>query len=60
MHPCLRNRPPKRDAEPNMLTYPFEVPYEDILKNPDQYVEAVFSSLESEFLNMPKGEGFIA
>ncbi|MCX5644579.1 MAG: hypothetical protein NTZ17_07815 [Phycisphaerae bacterium] len=42
-----------------MPIYPFEVSYEEILRNPDQYVEAVFSCLESEFLNMPKGEGFI-
>lgn len=42
-----------------MPIYPFEVPYEEIIKDPDNYVAAVFSSLESEFLSMPKGEGFI-
>lgn len=42
-----------------MPIYPFEIPYEEIIKDPDRYVAAVFSSLESEFLNMPKGEGFI-
>jgi hypothetical protein len=43
-----------------MPIYPFEVPYEEILQDADRYVEAVFSCLESEFLTMPKGEGFVA
>jgi hypothetical protein len=43
-----------------MPTYPFEVSYEEIVRNVDQYVDAIFSCLESEFLTMPKGEGFIA
>ncbi len=42
-----------------MPTYPFEAPYEEIVRNPDQYVEAVCSCLQSEFLIMPKGGGFI-
>jgi len=42
-----------------METFPFEVAYEDILKDPDNYVDAVFSCLESEFLVMPKGAGFV-
>ncbi len=42
-----------------MPTFPFEVPFDEILKNPDGYVDAVFSCLESEFLVMPKGAGFI-
>lgn len=42
-----------------MPTFPFEVAFEDILKDPDNYVDAVFSCLESEFLVMPKGAGFI-
>jgi hypothetical protein len=45
--------------EREMPTYPFEVSYEDILKNPEGYVDAVFSCLESEFLIMPKGVGFV-
>ncbi len=45
--------------EGNMLKYPFEVDLEEILKEPDQYVDAVFSCLESEFLTMPKGAGFV-
>jgi hypothetical protein len=42
-----------------MPTYPFEVSSEEILKDPEQYVDAVFSCLESEFLVMPKGPGFV-
>ncbi len=45
--------------ELSMPTYPFEAPLEQILKNPERYVDAVFSCLESEFLVMPKGGGFI-
>ncbi len=42
-----------------MPKFPFEVAFEDILENPESYVDAVFSCLESEFLIMPKGAGFI-
>jgi len=42
-----------------MSTFPFEVPYEDVFNNPEPYVDAVFSCLESEFLIMPKGTGFV-
>jgi len=42
-----------------MPTYPFEVSFEEILQNPEKYVDAVFSCLESEFLVMPKGAGFV-
>ena len=42
-----------------MPTFPFEAPFEQILNDPDPYVEAVFSCLESEFLVMPKSLGFI-
>jgi hypothetical protein len=45
--------------EPNMPKYPFEASIEEILKDPEQYVDAVFSCLESEFLVMPKGPGFV-
>ena len=33
--------------------------YQEILADPDSFVTAVFSSLASEFLVLPKGEGFI-
>jgi len=42
-----------------MLKQPFEVPFSEVLAHPESYVTAVFSSLVSEFLIMPKGEGFI-
>lgn len=42
-----------------MPKFPFELPLEEIQKDPDRYVDAVFSCLESEFLVMPKGAGFV-
>ena len=42
-----------------MPTFPFEVSLEEILQDPESYVDAVFSCLESEFLVMPKGAGFV-
>ena len=42
-----------------MPTFPFEVSVEEILRDPEGYVDAVFLCLESEFLVMPKGTGFI-
>ncbi len=45
--------------ELKMSPFPFEVSYKEILRDPEGYVEAVFSCLESEFLIMPKGTGFV-
>jgi len=42
-----------------MPTFPFEVSLGEILQDPERYVDAVFSCLESEFLVMPKGTGFV-
>lgn len=42
-----------------MPKYPFEVSSGEIMKDLEKYVEAIFSCLESEFLVMPKGVGFI-
>ncbi|MBI3292519.1 MAG: hypothetical protein HYZ73_06895 [Elusimicrobia bacterium] len=42
-----------------MAQYAFEVPFKEIQESLDIYVAAIFSSLESEFLIMPKGEGFV-
>lgn len=42
-----------------MRKFPFEAVFQDILKDPDVYVDAVFSCLGSEFLVMPKGAGFV-
>lgn len=41
------------------MTFPFEVPFEQIQADLDPYVDAVFGALQSEFLTLPKGEGFI-
>jgi len=45
--------------ELNMPVFPFEVSLDAILQNPESYVDAVFSCLESEFLVLPKGAGFV-
>lgn len=42
-----------------MPTFPFEVTLDEILLSTEKYVDAVFSCLESEFLVMPKGSGFL-
>ncbi len=41
------------------MLFPFEVGFDDVKTNLDIYVDAVFSCLESEFLVMPKGNGFV-
>jgi hypothetical protein len=42
-----------------MPIFPFEASWEEILRAPESYVDSVFSCLESEFLVMPKGAGFV-
>jgi hypothetical protein len=39
--------------------HPFEASFQEILADPERFVSAVFSSLVSEFLVLPKGEGFV-
>lgn len=41
------------------MTFPFEVSFDEVQADLDSYVSSVFSCLESEFLVMPKGAGFI-
>ena len=41
------------------MPLPFEATFEDILANADAYVDAVFESLGSSFLVLPRGPGFI-
>jgi len=41
------------------MKFPFEIAYKDVEADLDQYVTAIFSCLESEFLIMPKGDGFV-
>lgn len=42
-----------------MTKFPFEVPFDEVRTDIEAHVSAVFSCLESEFLVMPKGSGFI-
>jgi len=41
------------------MPFPFEVPFEQVASDLDAYVDAVFGALQSGFLTLPKGEGFI-
>lgn len=41
------------------MQQPFEVPFTDVTSNIEIYVDSVFASLRSEFLTLPKGEGFV-
>lgn len=41
------------------MTFPFEASREDLAANLDAYAEVVRNSLESEFLVMPRGPGFV-
>lgn len=43
-----------------MTKFPFEVTTEEITANPEVFVDAVFSCLESQFLVMPRGPDFVA
>lgn len=42
-----------------MTRYPFEATPDEIMRDAERYVDAVFSCLESEFLVMPMGVGFV-
>ena len=41
------------------MPFPFEVPFTEVEAKLDIFVDEVFGALQSEFLNLPKGEGFI-
>ena len=41
------------------MSFPFEVEFAEVQSNLDVHVDAVFGCLESEFLVMPKGDGFV-
>lgn len=41
------------------MPFPFEVPFEQVQSDLDTYVDTVFGVLRSEFLTMPKGDGFV-
>jgi hypothetical protein len=38
------------------MSFPFEVPFEEVRDNLDLFVDEVFGALQSEFMNLPKGE----
>ena len=42
-----------------VMPFPFEVPFEQVQADLDAYVNAVFAGLQSEFMTLPKGPGFI-
>jgi hypothetical protein len=41
------------------MPFPFEVPFDEVEANLDTYVDEVFGALESTFLTLPRGDGFI-
>ncbi len=41
------------------MTYPFEVSVEELHVHLDDYVTAIFQTLESEFMALPRGGGFV-
>ena len=41
------------------MKFPFEVSFDEVSATPEPFIDAVFSSLASEFLILPKGEGFV-
>ena len=41
------------------MPFPFEVPFEEVQASLDSYVDEVFGALQSEFLTLPKGVGFV-
>ena len=45
--------------KPTISKFPFEASPDEILAEPDPFIDTVFSCLESEFLQIPKGKGFI-
>lgn len=49
----------KRPMGVNVMKFPFELSFAEVQADLDSSVTAVFSCLESEFLVMPKGTGFI-
>jgi hypothetical protein len=41
------------------MPFPFEAPFEEVQADLDTFVDAVFGSLQSDFLTVPKGYGFL-
>ncbi len=40
--------------------FPFEASSEELIARADTFVDGVFASLESAFLVMPRGQGFVS
>jgi hypothetical protein len=43
-----------------MTKYPFEAPYQQVEEHPDAFIDAVFDALQSTFLLLPRGSGFVS
>jgi hypothetical protein len=41
------------------MPFPFEVPFKEVEANIDRYVDEVYSALQSGFMTIPKGPGFV-
>ncbi len=41
------------------MPFPFEVPFDEVEGILDTYIDEIFSCLQSEFLTLPKGPGFV-
>src|SRR6266487_1555783 len=41
------------------MKFPFEIPFAELQSNLDSYVGVITDSLESDFLVLPKGQGFV-
>ena len=42
------------------MPFPFELGFDEVEENLESCVDSVFGALESDFLLMPKGDGFVA
>ncbi len=41
------------------MPFPFEVPFEELQADVDTYIDEVFTCLQSAFMTLPKGPGFV-
>jgi hypothetical protein len=41
------------------MPFPFEMPFEEVQADIDTYIDTVFACLQSEFMTLPKGPGFV-
>ena len=41
------------------MRYPFEIPYTEVETDVDAFIDAVFDTLQSSFLLLPRGPGFV-